>query len=241
LRCASCKAGGSLELDDSVKRAIWKPSRFHFWAPRMRPAASKSISRRDPSLLPSVLVRRVRRPRCRKGRATFIARCSTRPGAALAPLPPCRAHSSKLRSGIRVFRDCDGAPEMIALRGGGYRMGDLIGDGLTYERPAHDVQIEPVALGRFEVTNAEWNVCVTAGGCSASHLQGTISMAATRWRVCRGHRPRPMSTGSLREPVNPTACPPRPSGSMRRAPVKRTTIPGAASKRMPAATSICWM
>ncbi|MGA2841259.1 MAG: formylglycine-generating enzyme family protein [Steroidobacteraceae bacterium] len=93
-------------------------------------------------------------------------------GAALAPLPPCRAHASRLRSGIRVFRDCDGAPEMIALRGGRYRMGDLIGDGLTYERPAHDVQIEPVALGRFEVTNAEWKVCVTAGVCSASHFPG---------------------------------------------------------------------
>jgi formylglycine-generating enzyme required for sulfatase activity len=93
-------------------------------------------------------------------------------GAALAPLPPCRAHANKLRSGIRVFRDCDGAPEMIALRGGSYRMGDLIGDGLAHERPAHDVQIEPLAIGRFEVTNAEWKVCVIAGGCSASHFPG---------------------------------------------------------------------
>ena len=51
-------------------------------------------------------------------------------------------------------------------------MGDLIGDGLTYERPAHDVQIEPVALSRFEVTNAEWQVCITAGVCSPSHFPG---------------------------------------------------------------------
>ena len=112
--------------------------------------------------------------------------------AASVPMQPCRAHASRLPSGVRAFRDCDGAPEMIALRGGSYRMGDLIGDGQPYERPAHDVHLAPFAIGRFEITNAEWKVCVTAGACTESHVaadeqHGRYPVAGVSWPQARAY------------------------------------------------------
>lgn len=91
--------------------------------------------------------------------------------AAAKPAPAsCVSETKHLASGLTVFRDCSDAPEMIALGGGRYRMGDLVGDGQPYERPIHEVRIAPVAVGRFEVTQAEWQACVNSGGCTPAQL-----------------------------------------------------------------------
>jgi len=66
-----------------------------------------------------------------------------------------------------VFRDCDKCPEMVVIPTGSYQMGDLSGEGDSDERPVHRVTIEyPFAVGKYEVTFAEWDACVAAGGCS---------------------------------------------------------------------------
>ncbi len=66
-----------------------------------------------------------------------------------------------------VFRDCDTCPEMVVIPTGRFQMGDLSGRGTSYERPVHEVTIDyPFAVGQYEVTFAEWDACVTAGGCS---------------------------------------------------------------------------
>jgi formylglycine-generating enzyme required for sulfatase activity len=63
------------------------------------------------------------------------------------------------------FRDCPACPEMVSLPAGSFRMGSDSGD--LSVRPAHTVRIsKPFAIGRFEVTMAQWKVCVDAGGCS---------------------------------------------------------------------------
>ena len=64
-------------------------------------------------------------------------------------------------------RDCDHCPEMIVVPAGRFRMGDLSGGGLSDERPVHQVTIDyPFAVGKYEVTFAEWDACVSAGGCT---------------------------------------------------------------------------
>ena len=66
-----------------------------------------------------------------------------------------------------IFRDCDQCPEMVVVPAGRFRMGDLAGDGKDRERPVHDVKIaEPFAVGKYEVTFAEWDACVAGGGCT---------------------------------------------------------------------------
>jgi len=67
-------------------------------------------------------------------------------------------------SSVETFKDCDTCPEMIALPAGSFVMGSNGGD--VSEAPAHTVKIGySFAIGRFEITAAEWKACFTAGGC----------------------------------------------------------------------------
>ncbi len=66
-----------------------------------------------------------------------------------------------------IFRDCDQCPEMVVVPAGRFRMGDLSGGGDSDERPVHDVTIDySFAVGKYEVTFAEWESCVNDGGCT---------------------------------------------------------------------------
>jgi len=61
-----------------------------------------------------------------------------------------------------VFRDCPLCPEMVWLPRGEFEMGD----DSQADGPPHRVQINyPLAVGRYEVTFAEWDACVAANGC----------------------------------------------------------------------------
>jgi formylglycine-generating enzyme required for sulfatase activity len=65
------------------------------------------------------------------------------------------------------FRDCPDCPEMVAVPAGEFLMGSNDGGGA--EKPLHKVTIaKPFAVGKFEVTFAEWDACVAAGGCRNS-------------------------------------------------------------------------
>ena len=67
----------------------------------------------------------------------------------------------------KTFRDCDHCPEMVVVPAGSFQMGDVSGEGHSDERPVHHVTIEhSFAVGKYEVTFAEWDACVAAGGCS---------------------------------------------------------------------------
>jgi formylglycine-generating enzyme required for sulfatase activity len=62
------------------------------------------------------------------------------------------------------FKDCATCPEMVVVPAGSFRMGSNNGD--KDEKPVRTVTIaKPFAVGRFEVTFAEWDACVAAGGC----------------------------------------------------------------------------
>ncbi|MCK5715971.1 MAG: formylglycine-generating enzyme family protein, partial [Thiomargarita sp.] len=47
-------------------------------------------------------------------------------------------------------------PEMVWIAGGRFQMGDIQGGGYSDEQPVHDVVIKPFAMGKYEVTNAEF-------------------------------------------------------------------------------------
>jgi formylglycine-generating enzyme required for sulfatase activity len=67
----------------------------------------------------------------------------------------------------RVFRDCAACPEMILLPAGEFMMGSPeseVGRGRN-EGPQHKVAIQSFAIGKFEVTFAQWDACVAEGGC----------------------------------------------------------------------------
>ena len=67
----------------------------------------------------------------------------------------------------RVFRDCPECPEMVVVPAGSFMMGS---DESSSEKPRHRVTIaKPFAVGKHEVTFAEWDACVVAGGCGGGH------------------------------------------------------------------------
>ena len=49
---------------------------------------------------------------------------------------------------------------------GSFRMGNIQGGGDSDEKPVHRVRIKAFLLGKTEVTFAQWDACVAAGGCS---------------------------------------------------------------------------
>ncbi|MFQ5773086.1 MAG: SUMF1/EgtB/PvdO family nonheme iron enzyme [Kiloniellaceae bacterium] len=99
---------------------------------------------------------------------------SKRKGSVAAVTPPSRpAVESPAKPAVglfpspagEAFRDCPECPEMVKLPPGSFRMGARTGDGS--ERPVHTVTIRrPFAIGRYEVTHAQWMACVAASGCS---------------------------------------------------------------------------
>ena len=84
-------------------------------------------------------------------------------------------HASQLEEGSaatheagEVFRDCPRCPEMVVVPSGSFTMGSPPSEEDRYdnEGPRHRVTIgSPFAVGVHEVTFAEWDACVSAGGC----------------------------------------------------------------------------
>ncbi len=68
----------------------------------------------------------------------------------------------------KFFRDRlkDGSqgPEMVWIKGGSFRMGDIQGGGLSSEKPVHSVSVARFAMGRYEVTFAEYDKFAEATG-----------------------------------------------------------------------------
>jgi formylglycine-generating enzyme required for sulfatase activity len=72
-------------------------------------------------------------------------------------------------SAARIFRDCPACPEMVTVPAGEFMMGSPESErGRNKdEGPQHRVVIaQPFAVGKFEVTFAEWDACAAEGGCT---------------------------------------------------------------------------
>ena len=68
----------------------------------------------------------------------------------------------------RTFRDCAQCPQMVVVPSGSFTMGSPNSEKGRYhdEGPRHRVSIDyRFAVGVYEVTFAEWDACVSAGGC----------------------------------------------------------------------------
>jgi formylglycine-generating enzyme required for sulfatase activity len=82
----------------------------------------------------------------------------------------------------RTFRDCAVCPEMAVLPAGTFMMGSPeseIGRG-SDEGPQRKVTMRSFAIGKYEVTFAQWDACTAEGGCV--HRPGDESWG-------RGQRP----------------------------------------------------
>ena len=83
-------------------------------------------------------------------------------------------HVSLVRAAEAFFTDhlASGGegPEMVVIPAGWFRMGCVSGiECFDDEKPVHEVRIKSFALSKHEVTFANWNVCVSSGGCQGYH------------------------------------------------------------------------
>ena len=80
-----------------------------------------------------------------------------------APAPAADKAVPSVASGTEI-KDCPACPALIGLRQGEFVMGNNTDD--PSERPAHPASVpRPFAMGKYEVTNEQWNACVDTGGC----------------------------------------------------------------------------
>ena len=78
------------------------------------------------------------------------------------------------------FRDCPECPEMVVVPSGSFMMGSPPGERghQRDEGPVHEVTFEaPFAVGKYEVTFAEWDACVRLSryGCSWGHSYDRVA------------------------------------------------------------------
>ena len=103
------------------------------------------------------------------------------PSRAAKPLTP--AEERALKPGD-AFRECDECPEIVVVPAGSFMMGSSPAEIAALEKetkstffktegPQRTVIIaQPFAVGKYEVTFAEWDACVAAGGCKHSPWDG---------------------------------------------------------------------
>jgi len=63
-----------------------------------------------------------------------------------------------------TLKDGSSGPEMVWIPAGTFRMGDIQGDGNKNEQPVHTVSVEQFAMGRYEVTFAQYDRFAEATG-----------------------------------------------------------------------------
>jgi formylglycine-generating enzyme required for sulfatase activity len=92
------------------------------------------------------------------------------PKVAVGTFPPKSepAPSRTYKPG-ETFKECDDCPEMVVVPAGSFTMGSPASERgrSSSEGPQHRVTIaKHFAVGKFEVTFAEWDACVADGGCN---------------------------------------------------------------------------
>jgi formylglycine-generating enzyme required for sulfatase activity len=91
--------------------------------------------------------------------------------ALLVALPPPSAEAQRKAgdagAGARTLRDCAACPDLVVLPAGEFMMGSPESErGRNRdEGPQRTVAVPSFAMGKFEVTFAQWDACAEEGGC----------------------------------------------------------------------------
>ncbi len=96
-------------------------------------------------------------------------------GVTARPMARARALVEDLGGGIGL--------EMVVVPGGRFLMGAPEGEGYDDERPRHEVSVEPFLLGRYPVTQAEWERLM--GPPPSRFRGGRLPVDGVSWRLAR--------------------------------------------------------
>jgi len=85
-----------------------------------------------------------------------------------------------------TFKDCRECPEMIVLPGGSFLMGTpeiAQTTSRASEGPQYQVTLKPFALGKFEVTQAQWTAVM--GDDPSSHKGADLPVEGVSWNAAK--------------------------------------------------------
>jgi formylglycine-generating enzyme required for sulfatase activity len=87
--------------------------------------------------------------------------------ALLAPHAEAQRKTDDAGAGGRAVRDCPVCPDLVVLPAGEFMMGSPESErGRNRdEGPQRKVAVQSFAIGKFEVTFAQWDACAAEGGC----------------------------------------------------------------------------
>ena len=131
---------------------------------------------------------------------------------------------------MATFKECSVCPKMIVVENGVFPMGspDNEQNRSNTEGPQHDVTIaRPFAVGKFDVTFAEWDACAAHGGCDqymphSSSGRRRMPVINVSWEFAKTY------VAWLSEITDKTiGCFPRPNGNTLPAPDLQPPITGA--------------
>ena len=71
--------------------------------------------------------------------------------------------------------------ELVLVKGGCYRMGDTFGDGKPDEKPVHDVCVSDFYLGKYEVTQGQWEKVMGTNPSSNKECGADCPVNAVSW------------------------------------------------------------
>ncbi|MGH9831408.1 MAG: caspase, EACC1-associated type [Blastocatellia bacterium] len=97
----------------------------------------------------------------------------TPPSSPVIVTPPQQEKKAPLRKPVESFTDdLNGVPlEMIYIPGGSFKMGAPEGVGNDNERPQHDVTILGFYIGKYQITQAQWEAVM---GKNPSYFKGYL-------------------------------------------------------------------
>ena len=95
---------------------------------------------------------------------------------------------------VKAFRDCANCPEMVTIPAGSFTMGSPTTELYRGAESQHRVTIpKPLAIGKYEVTFAEWDACVADGGCGGNRSddfgwgRGTRPVVGVNWNDVKAY------------------------------------------------------
>ena len=105
----------------------------------------------------------------------------------------------------REFRECPDCPQMVAIPAGGFLMGSPAHEPGRFdsEGPMHHVSIKAFALGKYDVTSAEFLKFLAETGYQPKPCNPILNM---RWRSPGGGRSYAPTPGDFEPPRWPAVC-----------------------------------
>lgn len=71
--------------------------------------------------------------------------------------------------------------EFVLVKGGCYQMGDTFGDGGSDEKPVHEVCVDDFSIGKYEVTQAQWEAVMGSNPSNFKQCGGNCPVESVSW------------------------------------------------------------